>query len=302
MNNNIKELLLKSNIKPSKYNLKGHNIEVFDNDKRYIVKSNYNNKEVFNYLNLRGFNYYLDYINSDRNIEIYPYLDKIVISDEQKISDIIYLISILHNKTSYYIDLDLDKIKKIYEDNMLKVEYLNKYYHSLQDIIENTVYMSPSNYLLIRNITNIYSCLEYVKGELDKWYLIVKDNKKERVARIHNNLELDHIIHTKDQVYLNNWNKSIIDDPVYDLVNLYNKYYYVLDFSSLFDSYETVYKLKKEEKLLLFILISIPNKIEFTDNEITNTKHVYNLLEKLKQSNKIISKYYTNTVKEETHN
>ena len=49
-------------------------------------------------------------------------------------------------------------------------------------------YMSPSNYLISRNISFIYSAINYAKASIDYWYKLVENKRKVRVVINHNNL------------------------------------------------------------------------------------------------------------------
>ena len=151
--------------------------------------------------------------------------------------------------------------------------------------------MSPSHYLLALNISKIYSALSFCRNELDNWYDMIKESKKQRVALTHNNLDLSHIIVGKHP-YLISWEKSKVDMPVNDLLTLYSKYVNETDFLILLNNYQKRYPLRQEELKLFFIKISIPKKIEFKEDELENTRLVNEVLRKLKEGDKIIRPYY----------
>ena len=48
--------------------------------------------------------------------------------DEQKMLDMIDLVGLLHNKTTYYKNIDLDDYKKIYEDIANNIFYISSRY------------------------------------------------------------------------------------------------------------------------------------------------------------------------------
>ena len=156
--------------------------------------------------------------------------------------------------------------------------------------IENQIYMSPSSYLLARNITNIFNSLNYCRSNIDKWYDMVKDKIKVRMVLIHNNLELDHYI-KKDKPYFISWDKSKIDMPIIDLYVFYRKHYLNFDFYELFKYYESRYPLLKEERLLLFIYLSIPDKIELDSNEYNLCKRISRFLDYLYKTEKLVTEY-----------
>ena len=140
--------------------------------------------------------------------------------------------------------------------------------------------MSPYEYLIARNISKIFECINYCKYSIDSWYELVKDKKRKRVVTLHNNLKLDNLIKNKDS-YLISWDKSKIDLPIYDFVNFYNNYALEFDFNDLLKEYERIFPLLEEEKKLMFVLISLPNKIEYSDNEYEMVKIIRKQLDKI---------------------
>ena len=155
-------------------------------------------------------------------------------------------------------------------------------------MIESKIYMSPSEYLIARNISKIFSCIYYCNNELDNWYELIKNNKRKRVVTLHNNLKLDNLI-KNNNIYLISWDKSNIDMPIYDLVNFYNMYALDFDFLTLLEEYERIFPLLKEEKLLMNILVSIPDKIDFNANEYNRVKKVRKLLDKIYKTEKLLT-------------
>ena len=65
-----------------------------------------------------------------------------------------------------------------------------------------------------------------------------------------------------------------------------------LDFNELFKNYDNKYPLLEEEKMLLFILLSIPKKIEFSDNELESCKQIRKQLDYIYKTENLISEYY----------
>ena len=148
------------------------------------------------------------------------------------------------------IDIYAAREKNIYgikpEDIVEKLEYLNNYYTDLITLIEKEVYMSPSSYLIARNINIIFQSIYFAKDSIESWYKKIENNKNERVVNIHNNINLDHY-RKSDKPYLISWTNSTIDSPIYDLLSFYQNHYLELDFDDLFHYYESNYPLKEEE-------------------------------------------------------
>ena len=276
--------------KPNGYKKIKNVILIKTKDNKMIIKKKQNTNNIYDYLNSRSFRYYPKIINENENYRITEYIEEVKMPLEQKMIDMINLVSLLHSKTSFYKEVDEADYKKIYEDITGNIEYLGSYYMDFITIIESKVYMSPSEYLIARNISKINSSLNYAKIELEKWLEKLETKKKQRFVVLHNNLELDHYIRGNNS-YLISWDKSKIDIPIFDLYKLYKKYALTFDFESILKEYEKIYPLLKEEKMLLFILIALPDKIEFTDNEYENTCLVSKKIDIIYKTEKLIEEY-----------
>ena len=285
----INDLVRKYEIKPNGYIKKGNAVIVTTKDNKYIVKHK-SNTNIYNYLNSRSFRYYPKILVDDDNYLITEYIDSVDTPEEQKMIDMIDLVSLLHNKTTFYKEIDEDDYKKIYEDISGNIEYLDSYYSDLITIIESKVYMSPSELLLATNINKFYKAIYYAKEKIDEWLKIIEQKKKQRFVVLHNNLRIEHFIRN-ELPFLISWDKSKIDIPIFDLYKLYKRYFFNFDFESLLKEYEKKYPLLKEEKLLLLILIALPDKIEFTKSEYENTKIIDKEIDYLIKTEKLIKEY-----------
>lgn len=264
---------------------------ISDGIKKYIVKkSNINLIDIFDYLKSRNFNNFPNYYKVE-DYDIYEYIKDNKISKEEKLYEMINIVVLLHLKTTRFKKVDIDDYKIIYEDLLKKIEYLNNYYTSLNDSIDNEIYMAPSHYLLVSNISKIYGALSFCRIELDNWYELIKNSNKKRVALIHNNLDLSHLLMNK-YPYLISWDKAKIDMPIYDLIIIYNKYHREINFDILLNNYQKKYPLSADELKLFFIIISIPEKIELTNDEIKNISLVKKLIEKINIGDGLIRPYY----------
>ena len=302
--NEIRSLVDKYNFKIKKYHAQGKTKIIDTNKGKFVFKrkTNLDKEDIYNYLSAKKFNNYIKPYNEiDDNYEIYPYIDDLIKEDDDKALDIIYLISILHNKTTFYKNFSLEEKNKIYEEHINNLDYLASYYDNIRLIIEEEKYPSPSNYLLIRNISLIYISIDASRYFIKKWYTTVKEKTTKRVCRIHGNLSLDHLIES-DNIYLISWDKSKIDIPILDLYEFYKNNYLNLDFDNLFSIYLTKYPLFEEEKYLLFSLMLMPRKLQLNNSEIINTRYVYNLIEYLVKTNDFISKHNPKQSQQETRN
>lgn len=283
----FKKILDKNDLKVDKYTMKGKTMMVNTPLGQFALKKG-NLDNIYKYLLSRNFEYFPKVIDSNEDSTIYEFVDDVKYDNEQRAFDLIHTIALLHSKTTYYKDVDIDEYKKIFEETMEKINYIYNYYMDVINIIESKIYMSPSEYLIARNISKIFSCIYFCKNELEQWYEIVKNEKRKRVVTLHNNLKLDNIIRNKS-VYLIGWEYSKIDSPIYDFINFYNNYALYFDFRSLLNEYERIFPFKEEEKKLLSVLISIPSKIPNTEKEYNKVKNVRQLLDKIYKTEMLLT-------------
>ena len=293
--NKIKKVLEQNNINTKKYTIK-NNVYIID-DKYVVKKNNINNNELYNYLISRSFDYFPKKIinNNREDYDIYEYINDTPSPCEQKAEDIINLISMLHAKTTFYKSVTKDSFKEIYENIKIELDKTKEFYNNLFNIINEEIYMPPSKYLLIRNISKVFASIDYCYTKLEEYLEITSEINKQRFCTIHNNLKLDHLI-KNEKSYLISWDNSKIDIPIYDLYNFYNNNYLELDFSTLLTQYKKKYSILLEEELLFMILISIPKTFKFESDEYKNVIIVNNSLEYLFKSEKLVS--FLNNFKE----
>lgn len=292
--NNIRTILKKYALKPVRYTIKQNAYIITTDSGRFVLKKinsdrnkTQETKEIYNYLQTRSFDYFPKLLNADEDYEMYEYIEDVSTPEEQKAIDIVNMMSLLHNKTTYYKEVPVDTFKEKYDQIKLKLDSLSNYYNNLITFIETRKYMSPAEYHLARNITVIFSALDFCKYYLEEWYTTINKKTKIRLVTVHNNLRTDHILENKTP-YLISWNNSKVDIPIYDFYNLYKYHYLDFDFEELYNIYNSKYPLLNEEKMLLFILLAIPPKIEFNNNELKNCINVNKGLEYVYRTEKLI--------------
>ena len=289
----ISNLLKKHDLKANSYRKLGKTTLINTNDGKIVIKEKNNNQnKIYDYLNSRSFRYYPEIVFEDDKYYVTKYIDDIEIPLEQKMIDMIDLVSLLHNKTTHYKEVDLDDYKKIYEDVKNNIEYLDGYYKDIISVIETKVYMGSDEYLLARNISKILSSINYCRNEIDKWYELINQKRKQRFVVLHNNLEVEHFIRDTNS-YLVSWDKSKIDIPIFDLYKLYKRCCLEYDFESILKRYESNYPLLEEERLLFFILISLPDKLELDNSMYENTKLISKQIDVLYKTENLLSQYYS---------
>ena len=256
----------------------------------YVVKLSpkIDYKKLYNYLYSRNFNYLPEISKDSRDdMLVLEYQEDISIDDNQKAIDLINLVSLLHSKTSYFKNVPVDKYKEIYDNIKNNLTYVsNKYDEMFMEYLK-VEYYTPHEYLFLRNYSLIYNAINYSNTKLDEWYSKIKDKTRERVALVHNNLQLDHLIKNKND-YLISWDSYTFDTPILDLYNLYKQEWNNIEFKEVIKTYNSNFSLLEEEKILLDILISIPYNITIEPNEYNNCRNIRKLIDYLSNSSKIV--------------
>ena len=286
------EVLEYLNITPKKVRKKGQ-VTILDDE--YVIKKIKNKaiKETYDYLKSRNFLKFPPVILSKENIEVTKYLQDVKIDDTQKIEDMIYLLTQLQNKTTFYKEMDLDEVKKRYEETKEQLEYLYNYYQAIQTMIEEEIYMSPANYYFILRVSKIYQVLNLGLFYIDKWYEQVHMKKTMRFVLNHNNLVKDHLIENEN-IYLTSWTKSSFGFPESDLINLWINNYEYLELENMIQTYQSKYKLYDDEYFLFMAKLCIVKRIDFNKDEQTKMKDVIELMQYIEKLEDFFSKQNPN--------
>lgn len=297
MNNDIKENY--------RYTIKGKCTIVETNNGKFVLKEkneNINIKGLYNYLKSRDFYTFPEVVDdSRREVNVYEYLEDTIMPKEQKAEDLVNIVSSLHTKTLYFKEVREDKFKEIYENIDSNIRYLENYYNTIYSRFFKEKYMSPSHYLFMRNYYKIEGALAFCKQELDKWYDLVKNEKKMRVCIIHNDLSINHYLKSNKDAIIS-WEKHSVDTPILDLTKFYKNDLFEYDFGEIFKKYNDNFSLTEYEKKLFFILITIPEKMLFDKNEFQNTLEIRKKLDYIFKTEDLIKFYYSKNKEEEQMN
>ncbi len=259
---------------------------IIKSGKKYFVKKRkIDISAIYQELENRGFNNYLAPLEINDNEEIYPYINEIFCRKEDRAIDIMLLLSQLHNKTMHFEKTNSDDLKGIYEDVIKRLDTAYYYYLSMQDTIEEHVYMSPAELLLMENISKVYYMINVSRQNIEKFYQLAEKKETIRKVQLHGNISLKHIVESKNK-YLISWNASHVDFPVYDLLNFFKSDYRNIDFLPLLKKYNSNFPYTEEEENLFLALINIPPVIAINNSSYNNTIIVKNFVDYL---NSVIS-------------
>lgn len=304
---NIEECLAKYDIQVKRITYFEKYIIIDSENEKYLLKKKDSNKEeLFNHLKQINYNYYMPLINEYSDYyELYPYYDDNISGKYTKAKEMLYALALLHIKTTTYIDYNQDELKEIYEDTNNLIDNLTKYYLDLQDYLEGIEFLSPAQYLLMKNISRIHYLLRLAKSNLEDWF---KDLESVREVLLINNVSLNNF-RVGEASYFVDFKDAKNGLVVYDLVNFYKNEVLNVDFFSLFSFYNSKYNLNKDELELFYTLICIPERITFTKNNYLDTLRVRRLvdyvgvtLEFLLEKNKEYQKAYQEKLEEENEN
>src|SRR5574344_1511987 len=292
MNNSLE--VLKQIYKPYRYTLKGGATILESASGNVVIKEKTKDLgELFGYLQSRNFDNFPKIIEDNRkDVNVFEYIKDLKIPKEQKAQDLTNLVANLHNKTAYFKDVTEDNYKAIYDNVLENITYLNDTYDNYFNQFFTETMMSPSHYLFMRNYSKIKANLKFCQNELDKWYDLVKNEHKTRVALIHNNLALNHYLKNEED-YLISWDHARIDTPILDIVKFYHNEFFDLNFEEILKNYLAQFPLNPAEKKLLFVMLSLPNMVNFESKEFISCQNVRKNLDYIYKTEILIRPYYS---------
>ncbi len=262
----------------------------YTEDGDYVIKLNpkINYFDLSKYLESMGINCLPNLsLDSRDDMIVMDYVSSVDLDSSQKAFDMIDLVSSLHDKTSYYKEVTNDKYKELYDSIYSNIISVQKYYDDLFELYLNESYNSPSHYLLLRNYSTIYGAINYSLDKLGSWYNLVKDKREQRVCLVHNNLKLEHYLkNNKD--YLVSFDNYLFDSPVLDLYRFYLNEWEDVPFKEIFLEYERNVNLSDDEKILLYLLISIPSRVTLCDSDYDNCFNIRRMINYLNKSSSIV--------------
>ncbi len=267
-------------------------IKVIDtSDEKILIKKKkrYDIDKIYKYLDDHNISNYLKPFKITDKDLYFNYLNKKELDNDEVAKHLVYALSDLQNKTTIYKEIDKDKLKEEYDNFNNRISYLEEYYFTMQELIENKVYPSPSEYLFIRNVSIIYSALNYSRNLVHNWYKITKDKKRERYVYAHGKCELSHFI-TADNDYFISLEKAHLERPPFDFINFFKKNYNDTDMISNFRLYQHRYHYKEEEYLYFLINITIPEKIDIYPSSLNKCLELTNFFDRLKLTSEFILK------------
>ena len=136
MNNALEEI--KGTYKPYRITKK-KNVTIIDSTSgSYVIKEKKDNKinKAYSYLISRSFDYFPELQGEMRSdVNVFQYVEEVNMPVEQKALDMMELVALLHNKTTYYKEITEDKYKEIYDNLKNNIIYTKNYYDNMYNIL-----------------------------------------------------------------------------------------------------------------------------------------------------------------------
>ena len=276
----------------SKYTyLKDIRVLSFDDEKVLIKrKKKYNIEKIYKYLDDHNVNSYLRPFKVTEEELYFNYLDKRNLDNDEVAKHLVYALSDLQNKTTVYKEVDKDKLKEEYDEFNRKINYLEEYYFTLQDLVENKVYMAPSEYLFIRNVSIIYSALNYAKSLVESWYKIMREKTRERYVYAHGKCELNHFIAATNDYFIS-LEKAHLAKPAEDFIHFFKSNCMDTDMISNFKLYQHRYRYDEEEMNYFLLKLVMVDKIDINNFSLSKVVELNNYFDKLKSISDFVLEY-----------
>ena len=129
MNNALE--VLKRELKPYRLTKK-KNVTIIDSTSgTFVVKEKKDNKiaNAYEYLISRNFDYFPKLALEEREeVNVFEYVEDTSMPKEQKAMDMIDLVALLHNKTTYFKEVTEDQYKEIYENLKNNIDNIYFFY------------------------------------------------------------------------------------------------------------------------------------------------------------------------------
>ncbi len=250
---------------------------------KYFLKKqkHYEQKRVYKLLEERGFEYFLKPLTVlSSKEEVFSFIKEKQYHSEEKAIDMMHVLSLLQNKTTFYKEISLDEIKEIYEKNKEELQYLYNYYEDLEERFFKEVYPSPTVYLFQRNISLLFESLSFSRNTLEKWYEKMIQKKRSRMVLVHHKFVLSHLLEAEIPrlISLDQLQYGL---PIEDLLTFFKEHCLEQDLEMLFSIHQKKYPFQEEEFLLFSSLLAKPDKLEIQNSSCFSCKELSIAFQKL---------------------
>ena len=286
---NLLECCHKYNIYISKIKYFNSYIIIYSGNKLYFVsKLELINSELIEYFKNIDYNYFLSLIGIYDNFYLYSYCEEIKINEQKKAEKFISALGELHKKSMSDEIVTTDDITVLYQSIDRKIKDLEKYYFDLQNRIEEDSFLKIDFYFLLKNISIFYKSLYLSMNKIVRWY--ENHSLSVRKGYILHNSSLNNFCVSYDSSYFFDFSLCKKDLLIYDFVEFYKENALNVDMFSIVSSYQKYICFSDEEWDLIYSLILIPNKIDFSYSVYDNVLCIRKEIDYLEKTFSFMSK------------
>ena len=253
-------------------------IIIYGENGDYLLKEKDKDKEkIYFTLESIKYPYYLPLLNSYQDsYELYYYFDDEVFDNNIKGKEFLKGLILLHKESIYYDEISDIYIKEYYDKIKKTIDEQFQFYLNLQNNIEVEGFPRLDYYYLLLNISFFYKILTIALDKLELWKSL--DIRKVRKALVLHKDSLSNFSYSSKKSYFIDFSECSHDLLIRDLISFYQENLFQTDMIECFHTYQSFIPFSYDERVLFFCLISIPIKIEFTDNIYQNIVVIQNRL------------------------
>lgn len=204
-------------------------------------------------------NKYGDFVSSVNGYSFYiaPCYEENLILDEIKLKMYVEVITKLHNKTFYTLNVNNDFFLETYDYIEEKLVSKSDQLDKIVESIEREDYKSPFGWMLILNYGYLRRCMDKSFEYLEKFKKKGKDKDSVRMAFCYLNFDFKHIM-IKDNKLISIENMKNAP-PIFDIVDMVEHCYGLpISLTSIIEVYISKFKLNDYEKYWLLSILYIP--------------------------------------------
>lgn len=242
-----------------------------------ISKINTLGIEEFDCIILNRFGSYISSIDG-YSFYLSPYYEETTVLDELKLKMYVDVLSKLHNKSFYTINVNDDFFLETYdyiEERLVsKSEQLDKIIGS----IEKDDYKSPFGWMLTLNYSYLRKCMDKSYEYLEKFKRKGKDKDSVRMVFSYLNFNFNHIMLKDNKIISIEKMKNA--PPIFDIVDMVEQCYNLpISLVSIIEQYVSKFNLNEYEKYWLLSILYIPSFNFDKTDDIEKMKALIDCLE-----------------------
>ena len=221
---------------------------IYTKDNRYLLKKK-SLVDENNRLSLRELGYFdkLITIDSDSSNQLF-------LIDSNSQSTLFEELLKIHKITMNTIEIDGSVKEEKYKEIVKLLDKKFNYYYQKQINIQEKIFPSAGEYLLLLNISKIYKLLNWARYYVEKWFKI--ENVCFQKCLLVNKIDLNNYW----EGLIVDYSESYFDYLVFELAKYYKIYFESTSLETILDNYQ----LFESEKYYLYVLLALVEEVVFS--------------------------------------